>query len=371
MSSGAGYAGVSGNTGASGSAGNVGSISGGAGGSAGGGGTSGSAGAAGSGGFQPWPGGSTVVTVDPQDTYASDLSGLMYEPAQGAAPAVLWGVQNSPSKLYRLLWNGTQWASDKSNGWTSGKTLRFVNGSGAPDSEGVTKAVFGTNNVYASIERDNDDGDVSRLSVLLFDTSGASSTLNATREWNLTAKLPKTGANLGLEAIAWIPDSYLVSKGFIDEDKQAVYDPANYSNHAAGLFFVGVEGTGMIYGFALDHSGGGFTLLASIDSGQSGVMDLSFDRDVGYLWAACDDTCSGRINVLDIDTRVGSATKGKFYVRRGFERPSTMPNLNNEGFTVTTESACQAGFKSVFYAEDGSTMGYAIRRDSIPCGAFL
>jgi len=100
-------------------------------------------------------------------------------------------------------------------------------------------------------------------------------------------------------------------------------------------------------------------------------MDLSFDRDVGYLWAACDDTCNGRINVLDIDTRVGSPSKGKFYVRRGFERPSTMPNLNNEGFTVTSESTCQGGYKSVFYAEDGSTMDYAIRRDSIPCGAFL
>jgi len=48
-----------------------------------------------------------------------------------------------------------------------------------------------------------------------------------------------------------------------------------------------------------------------------------------------------------------------------------MPNLNNEGFTVASESTCQAGFKSVFYAEDGSTMGYAIRRDSIPCGPFL
>jgi len=127
----------------------------------------------------------------------------------------------------------------------------------------------------------------------------------------------------------------------------------------------------MIYGFALDHMGGGFTRVATIDSGHSGVMDLSFDRDVGYLWAVCDDTCQGRTNVLDIDTRVGSATRGEFYIRRGFERPTSMPNLNNEGFTVTTDSTCQAGFKSVFYAEDGSTMGFAIRRDSIPCGPFL
>ena len=100
-------------------------------------------------------------------------------------------------------------------------------------------------------------------------------------------------------------------------------------------------------------------------------MDLSFDRDVGYLWAACDNTCNGRTNVLDIDTRVGSPTLGKFYIRQGFERPSTMPNTNNEGFTVTPESTCQGGFKNVFYSDDANLDGHAIRRDSIPCGLFL
>lgn len=322
----------------------------------------------GSAGYQPWPGGNAVVTVDPVDTYASDLSALQYE-AASTGPAVLWAAQNSPSKLYRLLWNGTTWASDSSNGWSSGKTLRFANGSGAPDSEGVTRTAAGA--LYVSIERDNDDGNVSRLSVLQYDATTAGSTLNALREWNLTSDLPKTGSNLGLEAIAWIPDAYLVTSGFIDESKKAAYVPANYGEHAGGIFFVGVEGSGMIYGFALDHVNGTFTRVASIASGNDAIMDLSFDSDVGYLYAVCDDTCDGRINLLAIDTRIGSATKGKFIIRRGFERPSSMPNLNNEGFTVTTESTCQAGFKAVFYAEDGSTNGHAIRRDSLPCGSFL
>ncbi|MEO6598509.1 MAG: hypothetical protein ABIQ16_01460, partial [Polyangiaceae bacterium] len=183
--------------------------------------------------------------------------------------------------------------------------------------------------------------------------------------------LPKTGANLGLEAIAWVPDTYLVASGFIDESKKTPYVPANYPDHADGIFFVGVEGSGMIYGFALNHTSSTFTRVATIESGNDAIMDLSFDREVGYLYAVCDDTCDGRINLLAIDTRVGSATQGTFIIRRGLERPSSMPNLNNEGFTITTESTCQAGFKSVFYAEDGSTNGHAIRRDSLPCGAFL
>jgi hypothetical protein len=330
------------------------------GGSAGSGGNTSSAGSA---GFSPWPGGNQVVTVDPVNTYTSDLSGLHYEPAQGAAPAVLWAVQNMPSTLYRLLWSGTAWVSDTSNGWSSGKALHFPGGQGAPDSEGVTKGALGSTGLYA--------GATSRLSVLLFEDVTTSATLTAKREWNLTGDLPKVGSNLGLEAIAWVPDSYLVSKGFIDESKQLPYDPTNYANHGEGIFFVGMEQNGVIYGFALDHASGAFTRVATIESGHSGVMDLSFDREVGYLWAVCDDTCQGRANVLEVDTRVGSSTLGKFYVRRGFERPPSMPNLNNEGFTVASESTCQAGFKSVFYAEDGSTMGFAIRRDSIPCGLFL
>jgi len=75
--------------------------------------------------------------------------------------------------------------------------------------------------------------------------------------------------------------------------------------------------------------------------------------------------------VLDIDTRVGSATKGKFYIRRGFERPSTMPNTNNEGFAITPEATCVSGFKSVFWSDDSNISQHAIRRDSIPCGPFL
>jgi hypothetical protein len=370
---GAGSGGTSGAAGASGaSAGTAGASTGAGGSIAGsggvGGGAAGNLNYGGSVGYQPWPGGNSVVTVDPIDTYASDLSALQYQAAD-TGPAVLWAAQNSPSKLYRLLWNGTTWASDTANGWSSGKTLRFANGSGAPDSEGVTRTDTGA--LYASIERDNDDGNVSRLSVLQYDATTAGSTLNALREWNLTSDLPKTGSNLGLEAIAWAPDTYLVTSGFIDESKKAAYVPANYGEHAGGIFFVGVEGSGMIYGFALDHVNGTFTRVASIASGNDAIMDLSFDRDVGYLYAVCDDTCDGRINVLAIDTRIGSATKGKFIIRRGFERPSSMPNLNNEGFTVTTESTCQAGFKAVFYAEDGSTNGHAIRRDSLPCGAFL
>jgi hypothetical protein len=168
----------------------------------------------------------------------------------------------------------------------------------------------------------------------------------------------------------------LLSKGFIDESTGVAYDPGRYPNHAAGIFFVGLEKDGSIRGYALNHSDGSFTRVATFGSGNPAIMDLSFDRETGYLWAACDNTCNGRTNVLDIDTRPGSATLGRFYIRQGFEKPSTLvsgtvTNMNNEGFTVTPESTCVAGFKNVFYSDDDNDAGHALRRDSIPCGMFL
>jgi hypothetical protein len=370
----AGIAGTSasgGSAGASASGGSSGMAPGGAAGVGGVAGSAASGGSGGSAGFVAWPGGNSVATVDDSNVFGTNLSGLFYEPAAGAQPEVLWAVQNGPSTLYRLLWNGSVWTPDSSNKWSNGKTLEYPNAKGGPDSEGVTKAAFGSSGVYVSTERDNDNGDVSRLSVLLFDGTAAPTSVSATTEWNLTADLPKVDPNLGLEAIAWVPDGYLTGRGFIDESTQATYDPSRYANHAGGIFFVGLEDNGTIYGYALNHANATFQRVATIASGNPAIMDLSFDRDVGYLWAACDDTCKGRTNVLSIDTRPGSPTLGKFIVLQGFERPSSMANLNNEGFTVTTESTCQGGFKSVFYSDDGNTSKHSIRRDSIPCGAFL
>ena len=79
--------------------------------------------------------------------------------------------------------------------------------------------------------------------------------LSATHEWNLAAALPPLGDNAGLEAIAFVPDTLLVAKGLVDDSKGGgKYDPANYPDHGQGLFFVGVEQTGDVIGFALNSA---------------------------------------------------------------------------------------------------------------------
>jgi hypothetical protein len=166
-----------------------------------------------------------------------------------------------------------------------------------------------------------------------------------------------------MEAITWVPDSFLTSKNFFDESKNHTYSPAEYPNHGTGLFFVGLEANGMVYAYAL-NSDNTFNKIATISTGLAGVMDLQFDRELNNLWAICDDTCQGRSVVLQIDAT------GKFTVSQRFERPSGMPNLNNEGFAISNQSQCSGGTKPVFWADDSETDGHAIRSGRVTCSPF-
>ena len=179
------------------------------------------------------------------------------------------------------------------------------------------------------------------------------------------------GINLGLEAITYIPDTALVAGGFFDEAANAAYNPASYPNHGTGLFFVGLESNGVIYGYALNHADNTFTRVATFASGQVSIMDLSYDREVGYLWAQCDNTCGVKATVFRLDTTPTSPTAGRFEIGRVFDRPDSLPNSNFEGIGIAPEVECVAGQKHFFWSDDSALDGHSIRRGSIPCGAFF
>jgi hypothetical protein len=327
-----------------------------------GGGAAGMGGMGGSVAALPWPGDDAVVTVDEMNQFTGNLSGLTYQPATASSPAVIWAVLNSPSLLFRLVWNGTTFADTATDGWAAGKTLHYPTGLGAPDAEGVTKAELESSAIYVGSERDNLASAVSRLVILRYDTDAAGTELTATNDWDITADLPAAGANLGIEAITWVPDSYLVAKAFVDESTGAAYDPGGYPAHGTGLFFVGIEGTGNIYGYALNHVTGAFQRVATVASGNAGVMGMEFDRDAGNFWAYCDNTCGNRSSIL----RIGAT--GRFEAQRFYIRPASLPDSNNEGIAIAPESECAGGLKSFFWADDSNFGAHALRRGAISCG---
>ncbi len=316
----------------------------------------------GSGGTNTWPGGATVQNADVANTFGSNMSGLMYEGSSSSAPGVLWAVRNGPGSVFRLVWNGSAWVPDTGNDWSAGKALLYPDGTGNPDAEGVTFAENGSlGGVYVATERNNSANGISRNSVLRFDVVAGGTSLTAVREWNLTGDLPVVGPNLGMEAITWVPDDFLVAGGFLDERTGLPYAPALYPSHGTGLFFVGLEANGVVLAYALNDDGT-FARIATVASGFVGVMELQFDRELGELWVVCDDGCTGRSAIFTIDS-----TTHKFTVARVYERPTGLDNLNNEGFAFAPLVECVADRRPAIWSDDGQTGGHALRQGTVGC----
>ena len=305
----------------------------------------------------PWPGSPDVRTVDLEQTFGEDLSGLAYEARQ--AGDILWAVENGTGTLYRLIFDGVTWVPD-AGGWADGATLRYPDGTGVVDAEGVALTGAGSaDGIYVSSERNNDASAVSRPSVLRYDVSDASGDLVATREWNLAADLPGLRANGGLEGIAWIADADLVSGGFIDQSTGAAYSPATYPGHGGGLFFVGVETDANVYAYAL-RDDGGYARVATIASGFELVAELEYDTATDTLLVVCDQACDGRITAFRL-------AGGIFAPTVTYARPAGMANLANEGFALA--SACVGGSRAAYWADDAGTGGFSLRAGTFACAA--
>ena len=301
-----------------------------------------------------WPGGTAVTDADTAGVLGDDVSGLAYEGSGGTASGTLWAVRNGDGALLRLTKPGATWEP------TATWNLNYATGVGLPDAEGVTITDAGSaGGVYVATERDGDADTVSRPAILRFAPAGAGGALNATNVWDLT-DITGLGANFGPEAVAWVPDSYLTGKGFKKTGGTA-YNPADYPNHGTGLFFVGLEQTGEVIGYALNHSTNTATRVVTIAKFMSTVTDLVYDPESQALWASCDDNCNGRVSELG----VGGA--GNFVLQEMYERPTGGINHNNEGFTLASRTECVGGVKPVFWADDGNDSNHALRAGTIDC----
>lgn len=304
----------------------------------------------------PWPGPADVRVLDTTPTFLSDSSGLdVQETADGT---FLWGVDNGEGRIWKL-----QAFADGSfstvGGWESGKRVRFQKdastpSAAGPDTEGIT--VDGDGFVYVAAERDNGAKGVNFNTVLKVDPEAAAGDLVAQQEWDLTAQLPAVGANLGVEAVQWVPDSALEGTLF-DRNTGAAYDPSDYQGRGDGLFFVAVEDNGGVYAFALGADGSA-TLVSEISPGLTGVMSLDYDSALGVLWAVCDNGCGGRSAQITLN-----GTENPDIAH--FARPAGMPDINNEGFATAPASLAVDGQRPVWWFADGYA-SEALRVGSLP-----
>jgi len=295
-----------------------------------------------------WPGAAAVTPLDVTPMFLADSSGLDVQ--AGEDGVFLWAVDNGTGRFWKLA-VAADGTTAFAEGWENGKRARFQKDADAPraagpDAEGIT--VAGDGSVYLASERDNSAKGVNQNTVLKIDPSAPGPDVVASQEWDLTGLLPAVGANLGVEAVEWIPDTVLAGALF-DDTSGAVYDPARYPGHGDGLFFVGVEDTGDVYAFALNADGSA-ALVATIDPGLAGVMALDHDSVLGVLWAVCDDGCGGTAAQIVFN---GTDRPEISLVAR----PGEMPNVNNEGFATAPASLTRDGQRPAWWFQDGVTSG--------------
>jgi hypothetical protein len=293
-----------------------------------------------------WPGGAAMHPADAGGALGPNLSGLAVDGSAG-----LWAVRDSGSLLH-LERSGNGWK--RSAGDAGERTLRYPGGSGSPDSEAVTTAAVDDAAVYVAAERDNDASNISRNSILRFETSGKS--LTATREWRLDGVFGKTPANTGVESLTWIPDSVFVAMGFRTTDGKP-YAPADYTDHGTGLFASAVESRGEIVFLAL-HSDGKVTQVGTAASGLESIMDLSWSSARQELWATCDSHCNGNAAVLH-------PADGAFQIGALVQPPAGMDALNDEGFGIVP--TCTNGSMLAVWSDDSATGGTSLREAALPC----
>ena len=174
---------------------------------------------------QKWPGNQSVSFVDAKGQgLENNSSGISYQPPLKNESGYLWIVKNRPPTLYKMKLDvvSGEYVNLATDGWNKGKKLKYKNGKGKPDAEGVTKASWSDDFIYVATEKEGLGLWASlglkkrQLSILRYDVSTGSDNLIATHEWNLADDIKKrvkkhVGMNTGWEAITWIPDSFLTS----------------------------------------------------------------------------------------------------------------------------------------------------------------
>lgn len=296
---------------------------------------------------QELPGTGQVIDAEVGEEWGEDLSGLDLQTLEDGEQ-ILWATNNDRGQISRLVRDGDTWV--QSEGWPTGGVLtRFPDGTGSPDGEGISVGEDGK--VYQSVERDNDQGGTSRNAVLRYDVSGpVGQELVAETEWDLTALLPKTGANAGLEAIEVVPAGAVARFG------------GEVPTGAEAYAFVALEATGDVYAVAL-MPGGDAVLIATLETPLDGVMALDYSVSRNQLWAFCDEACEGESVQFDLSAETVEAGPR-------LARITGMDNYANEGVAVSEWVSCQAsdeqGGLPIWFADDADTDGTSLRGTKLP-----
>jgi hypothetical protein len=282
---------------------------------------------------QPWPGEdwqqSTVLTqLDP--AFRGNLSGAHWNPDT----RTLWVVCNGPARLWALEEDGQGSFQVAQRG---GARAEF-NVSG--DTEGITQADLSEEVVYVV---DEDDKAIFAYDV---STGGAPRRLN---RWLIGGHLPLFSGGKGPEGIAFVPDSWLRAKGFVDSA-----GAARVSRHGmGGLMFVGHQQGGHLYVFDLNRATGAFDFVGRYETAYDETSGLEFDRSTGEL-SIWHNTSGNVIEITDLTSVARGSGLRKLNVKRLLASPK---GGNLEGIAFTPDSSGEGWW---WFTDDSNQDGAAL-----------
>lgn len=303
---------------------------------------------------EAWTGADEVTVLDPSQMFLEDSSGLDFHDGS------LWAVDNGTGMIWQLD-AAVDGSVSFAEGWEDGKRVRFQKdaadaSAAGPDAEGIT--LDGSGTVYLAVERDNSDKGTNFNAILEVDPSQAGPDIVADAEWDLTDSLPAVSANMGIEAVEWVPNS-VVEGAIVDANTGSVFDASVYPDAASGgVFFVALEDNGHVYAYVLNEDGSAVQ-IADLDPKIGGAMGLDYDSVLGVLWVEADDGYNGRLAQLKFN---GTSEPQVAHI----ERPASMPNLNNEGFATSPVEYCVDGQRPAWWFADGETPE-ALRTAPLDC----
>jgi hypothetical protein len=170
--------------------------------------------------------------------------------------------------------------------------------------------------------------------------------------------------NTGPEGIAFIPDSFLTTIGFIS---QQTGQPYTSVKGLGGLFFIANQDGGYIWVFDLNpNANDDFAYVGKYKTDGTESCDLSFDRTTGLLYILHNIAGDNKLEVTDLSTAVVSGNERKFVITNEYFIPDTGDsNTNIEGFAITPKCPETSTVSAWLCRDVSNGDDVAIRQDAL------
>jgi hypothetical protein len=231
------------------------------------------------------------------------------------------------NRLYAISDEGVLYVLQQSVTKDSFSQLAKVTGLDGP--EGITQVNLSANEFYTIDEK--------TYQIRKYTHTSDFSKVTLSNYWNvLDSPSPMSNTdNTGPEGIAFVPDSYLVSKGFISSATGGVYKSVK---GMGGLIFLAHQKKGLVWVFDLNPNvSNDFAYVGKYKTSEDESCDLSFDRSTGLLYIL-HNTGDNYLEVTDLTTTPTSGDR-KFVPLKEYFIPNPDGNTNVEGFAVTPKYA--------------------------------